>query len=202
MDDHEWHQVHHRKNKKRKIDGDAPKDLGKSKDAEFIFSPSTRLQNFLKISDLQNLILYLLADGIAPNWIGVRNRQDIQKAVVLMVPGLEYGMFTGSVKLQSNSEEAQNDASNTFNQGQSLNSDSDRHSDNRNNGYASPDDYYSSKLDRMDLHHVLKPLSSVFPLIWPIRATGDDKFSKVYSPVYTMLSSGIPKTKDEKKMKG
>jgi RNA exonuclease 1 len=202
MDDHEWHQVHHSKNKKRKIDSDASKDLGKAKHPEFIFSPSTRLQNFIKISDLQNLILYLLADGIAPNWIGVRNRPDIQKAVVLMVPGLEYGMFTGSVKLQLDPDEIQTDASATFNQSQSLSRDIDRNSNNNYNGYTSPDDYYPSKLDKMDLHHVLKPLSSIFPHIWPIRATGDDKYSKVYSPVYTMLSSGIPKTKEEKKMKG
>src|ERR1700759_4449013 len=163
MDDHEWHQVHHRKNKKRKIDGDAPKDLGKPKDAEFIFSPSTRLQNFLKISDLQNLILYLLADGIAPNWIGVRNRQDIQKAVVLMVPGLEYGMFNGSIKLQLDPEQTQDDEPSSLDQNSNLNRGTERGTSNRNNGYTSPDDYYPSKLESMKLHPILKPLSRIFP---------------------------------------
>jgi RNA exonuclease 1 len=203
MDDHDWHQVHHKKNKKRKLDDNSSKDSGKPKYPELVFSPSTRLQNFLKITDLQNLVLYLMSDGIAPNWIGVRNRQDIQRTVVLMVPGLEHGMFTESVKLQLDSDEIEGNGSTTLSHGQSFGRDTDKHSKDRyNNNYTSPDDYYPAKLDKMDLHPSLKPLSTIFPLIWPIRATGDDKYSKVFSPVYTILSSNIPKTKEEKKMKG
>ncbi|KAK5002679.1 hypothetical protein LTR60_007031, partial [Cryomyces antarcticus] len=39
-------------------------------------SAQARLQSFVKIGDLQNLILYLLADGTAPQWVSVRHHAE------------------------------------------------------------------------------------------------------------------------------
>jgi RNA exonuclease 1 len=186
----EWHEVQHRKNKKRKV-----KDERHVQPA-LVFSPTTRLQTFVKISDIQNLVLYLLADGPAPIWIGVQNRLAIQKVVVLMAPGLEPGMFTGEVQLDTKSTTEDSKSAHSSDQKSGLNANSRSHS------YSSPDDYYPSKLKESDLPLPLKPMANIFPLIWPVRATGDEKYSRVYSPIYTMLSSGIPKTKEEKNMKG
>ncbi|KAI0997664.1 putative exonuclease [Podosphaera aphanis] len=57
------------------------------------FSKECRLQSQIKISDLQSLILYILADGSSPQFVSVRHRPQIRKVVVLMVPGLEMSMF-------------------------------------------------------------------------------------------------------------
>ncbi|KAF2756667.1 hypothetical protein EJ05DRAFT_440891 [Pseudovirgaria hyperparasitica] len=51
----------------------------------------------VKISDLQSLALYLIADGNAPQWIAVRHRNSVRRVVILAVPGLELGMLKGSI---------------------------------------------------------------------------------------------------------
>ncbi|KAL2312954.1 Ribonuclease H70 [Schizosaccharomyces pombe] len=51
------------------------------------------LQKPLKISDLQELVFWCLADGQAPSWVLVRNKQMIHRAVILLVPGLEPSQF-------------------------------------------------------------------------------------------------------------
>lgn len=63
------------------------------------YSSHARLQSFVKISDLQNLTLYLLADGVAPQWVSVPNHSAVRKVVALMVPGLEVDMFNGKIPL-------------------------------------------------------------------------------------------------------
>jgi RNA exonuclease 1 len=65
-----------------------------------VHSPNSRIQNRLKISDLQNLALYLLADGPAPQWVSCRHHNAVRKVVVLMVPGLEAGLFDGNLPLE------------------------------------------------------------------------------------------------------
>jgi RNA exonuclease 1 len=200
--DEEWQVVSHQ-TKKRKINSDS-KTLHKSY-PEVAFSPSNRLQGVLKISDLQNLILYIMADGTAPQWIAVRNRTEIKKTVVLLVPGLELGMFTGSTPLTS--DHNGQPESIDFNGVSSSKKNSPTYAskespDQPNNNRTSPDDYYPSKLDESNIHASLRPLARIFRLVWPVRVPGDEKNSKVYSPIYSMLSSSIPKTKEEKKAKG
>jgi RNA exonuclease 1 len=63
-------------------------------------SAHARLQSYVKIYDLQNLVLYLLADGTAPQWCSVRHHSGVKKVVALMVPGLEAGMFSGAIALE------------------------------------------------------------------------------------------------------
>ncbi|KAF7924340.1 uncharacterized protein EAE98_007391 [Botrytis deweyae] len=53
----------------------------------------SRLSGPIKIGDLQSLVLYLLADGMAPQFVSIRHRPQFRKVVVLMVPGLEESMF-------------------------------------------------------------------------------------------------------------
>src|SRR2546423_8400623 len=53
----------------------------------------------IRIADLQNLVLYTLADGVAPNWLAFKHARSTRKVVVLMVPGLERGMFSGALDL-------------------------------------------------------------------------------------------------------
>jgi len=66
------------------------------------YSELHKLNSSVNINHLQGLVLYCLADGnMAPNWVSVRHHNMIRKAVVLFVPGLERGMFDGSIELAS-----------------------------------------------------------------------------------------------------
>lgn len=43
----------------------------------------------VQLRALQDLVLYVLADGVAPTWLAVNNAKQIDKIVVLMIPGLD-----------------------------------------------------------------------------------------------------------------
>ena len=83
----DWQTVEPRRKKSKKI----PKEHSGNYPA-IEFSKESRLQSQIKISDLQNLILYILTDAPSPQFVSVRHRPEIRKVVVLMVPGLEREM--------------------------------------------------------------------------------------------------------------
>ena len=68
---------------------------------EFCVSP-TKLKRVVRVADLQQLVLWLLADGIASQWLLVKRKEDIKKVVVVMVPGLDMGLLDGSIDLAVN----------------------------------------------------------------------------------------------------
>ncbi|RMD39616.1 hypothetical protein DV735_g5510, partial [Chaetothyriales sp. CBS 134920] len=43
----------------------------------------------LRIKDVQSLVLYLLADGVSPQWVAIENVKNVSRVLVLMVPGLD-----------------------------------------------------------------------------------------------------------------
>ncbi|CAN6630961.1 RNA exonuclease 1 [Trichomonascus vanleenenianus] len=47
----------------------------------------------INITDLRDLVLYILAEGIGPRWCSVRNKDLIQRVVTVMVPGLTPEQF-------------------------------------------------------------------------------------------------------------
>lgn len=153
-------------------------------------SHNARLNNSTKIADLQALALYVLADGTAPQWVAVENRGSIRKVVVLMVPGLELDMFNGRIPLESSSID-ENTAQN--------------HSELKPKRIdIKGDDYYPASLRSEKLPDPLKPLSDVFPHVWPILGPVESRgknFVKLHSPIHAMLSSQIPKTQEEKQLK-
>src|SRR5947209_4621714 len=80
-----------RENKRRGPDNE------KVKYPELVFRGKNSVP--IRIADLQNLVLYTLADGIAPNWVAFKYARHTRKVVVLMVPGFERGMFDGAIDL-------------------------------------------------------------------------------------------------------
>ncbi|KAF2634965.1 hypothetical protein P280DRAFT_474258 [Massarina eburnea CBS 473.64] len=150
-------------------------------------SPQARIQNFVKITDLQALALYILADGTAPQWVSVRNRTSIRQVVVLMVPGLELDMFSGKVPIES-----------------VLASGTGDKDDKPKRLSVDPDDYYPIRLRAHKLPAALQPLSEIFPDVWPILAQGESRghnWLRLHSPISTMLTSQIPRSKEEKQFK-
>jgi RNA exonuclease 1 len=43
----------------------------------------------VQMKALQDLVLYLMADGVAPTWLAINSAKQIDKVVVLMIPGLD-----------------------------------------------------------------------------------------------------------------
>ncbi|KAI8940386.1 hypothetical protein NX059_004077 [Plenodomus lindquistii] len=166
-------------------------------------SHHARLQSHVKLGDLQSLVLYLLADGNAPQWVSVRSRTSIQQVVMLMVPGLEIGMFNGDVPLDSApvaspigeevSKHVQADGA-ALKEGPAQSG----------RLKITPDDFYPASLRSDRLPACLKPLADIFEHLWPIKTPGEhrnNQYSRVHSPIHTMLTSQIPKTQEEKQMR-
>ncbi|KAI4723041.1 hypothetical protein E4T48_00620 [Aureobasidium sp. EXF-10727] len=154
-------------------------------------APNARLQSFVKISDLQNLVLYLLADGSGPQWISVKHKKDIERVVCLMVPGLEADMFNANISL----DPTQDTPAKTATQQPEPNVEGKKPKTT-----ISPDDYYPVKLVSPKLPAPLQPFAEMFSHIWPVKTPGE--FNRMHSPLQALLTSPLPKSKDEKKIKG
>ena len=183
----------------------------------------------VKISDLQALALYCLADGPSPQWISVRHHLQIKKVVVLMVPGLEKGMFTGEIELSEQGTEVAEYGNGQVKHGAGDDdakdgTPSDGHhemqsdeQDNESKAAASsstvppsaqlstprnPDSFLPSELVKSNLPSPLKPLANMFQHLWPVKCPGDDRYSKVHSPLHAMLNSPLTRSKEENAVKG
>lgn len=211
----EWTVVARGRKRQKKSHGAENKvnEKGKSKNTypTLVYAELHKLQSSIKIGDLQGLVLYCLADGTSPQWVSVQSHTAVKKAVVLFVPGLEKGMFDGSISLEdSTPNEVEAKESTTVgvtanghvqaNPALLVASKIPSHEDA---GYKrvvkSPDDYLPFLLASEKLPLPLKPLADMFKHLWPVKAPGDDKFSKVHSPLHAMLTAHITKSQEAKK---
>ncbi|KAL8827942.1 MAG: hypothetical protein Q9170_006807 [Blastenia crenularia] len=160
-------------------------------------------QASIKIQDLQSLILYCIADGTSPQWISARHHFGVKKAVVLFVPGLERGMFDGSVALEpagiaEEDVKLSNEAPSPVKEQHVPSSIVEQQANATYQTSTCPDDYMPVRLAPDTLPDPLKPLSDCFEYLWPVKAPGDEKFAKVFSPLHAMLNSQIPKSREQK----
>lgn len=178
---------------------EAEQDDGKPKYPSITHSPQARLQSEVKLGDLQSLVLYLLADGPAPQWVAIRHQAHVKKVVVLLVPGLELGMFNGTVSLAAGSSDNAGNG-----QGKKIVSDGEKDLAKpvTDGTYRSPDEFYPQVLQESEVAHSLRALADIFPHVWPIQAPGDSRMSKLWSPLGALLSVSLPKSQEEKQMKG
>lgn len=176
-----WQTIERRPKKKSKK---APKPDG-SNYPSITFSPQARLQSKIYITHLRDLVLYIMADGTAPQWVSVRHRPHFRKVVTILVPGLEEAMFKQNVDYASYNRV-----------------DSKKSGQAADRVLTSPDDYYPRKLDADRLPEALKPFAAIFPHLWPCKATGDDKQGRMHSPISTFLTAPVPKSADDKSKKG
>ncbi|CAN9339893.1 unnamed protein product [Alternaria alternata] len=112
---------------------------------------------------------------------------------MLMVPGLDLGMFNGDVALDTAPQPETSAAAST--------TETDAKPKRLN---ISRDDFYPASLKADKLPASLKPLADIFEHVWPIKAIGEhrnNQYMRVHSPIHTMLTSQIPKTQEEKQMK-
>ncbi|KAL1839351.1 hypothetical protein VTJ49DRAFT_1619 [Mycothermus thermophilus] len=134
-----------------------------------------RLQAKIGVSSLRDLILYIFADGPAPQWVSVKHRPEFRKIVTIMVPGLEEAMFKEGVDFSVYNNVTPDKALDRI--------------------ATSPDDYYPRELKKDVLPEPLQPFADIFPLLWPVRAPGDEKYARMHSPVQAMLTVPIKEKK-------
>lgn len=200
----EWQMVDHKRKPKPKR-----KRAGDEKDR--VKYPELTCNNNLtapiRIADLQALTLYTLADGVAPNWIAFKHAHHTRKVVVLMVPGLEKGMFDGTVSVENSSclEQEGNVGQNGENEGIS---------DQRDQRNSASKGWKTVGTTRVDiaghptqmvqeaLPPALRPLADIFDDIWPVKAPGDSRYYRLYSPIQAMLVSPLPQSKENKNIRG
>ncbi|KAL1861727.1 hypothetical protein Daus18300_008696 [Diaporthe australafricana] len=174
----DWQTVERRPNKKSKK---TPKPDG-SNYPSITFSSQARLQSKVNLNQLRDLVLYIMADGTAPQWVSVKHRPQFRKIVTVLVPGLEEAMFKQNVDFS---------AYNTKTPAQAV-----------ERLVTSPDDYYPRPLAEDKLPEALRPFAAMFPYLWPVRATGDDKQGRLHSPIVTFLTAPAPKAAEDKGKKG
>ena len=185
------------------------------------------LSSPLKLTDFQQLVLYILSDAVAPQWIAVRSRDQFTKVVVLMVPGLERALFenggkgildiqkandtVGEDHPESNGETRDSKAVDLVEEkyklrtelapvenGQSTPQPQKIPLPAKEKPVWNPDRYLPFKLDEDTLATPLKPMAGIFSHLWPVQAAGDDRGDRIYSPVYSMLTSSITSKNQQK----
>ena len=139
------------------------------------FAQQSRLQAKINVSSLRDLILYIFADGPAPQWVSIKHRPEFRKIVTIMVPGLEEAMFKENVDFSKYNNVTPDQAIDRV--------------------ATSPDDYLPRALTKEALPEPLQPFADMFPHLWPVRAPGDDKYAKLHSPVQTMLTAPLKEKK-------
>jgi RNA exonuclease 1 len=154
-----------RKKRRKLLQDGGDDDNGPS--VRFLSSRPAKVQ----LKALQDLVLYVLGDGVAPTWLAVNHARQIQKVVVLMIPGLDGGMLEDEELTSSEGRREEADTDEKSN-GDSSHSKSD----------ATP-----LCLDPRLLKHVLE-----------VKAPGDSSTNRVHSPLQGMLIAPLPEAEKKK----
>ena len=182
----------------------------KTKYPELVFH--SKKSESIRISDLQQLILYTFADGIAPSWVALKYFGHLRKIVTLMVPGLEREMFDGSSDLFGDDAsgayaaipEPINPPASENKSDQVTDAEQRKRDDflqwkngqqprNSRSNSATPVEIYTSHLPSY-----LKPVADMFNQLWPVKAPGDSKYAKIHSPIQAMLVAPLPQRAQDK----
>ena len=209
-DSGEWQTV--KAKKQKKLDKKYP-GLG--------YSELHHLHDYVKLHDLQNLVLYCIADAPGPQFVSVRHRKMVERAVILFVPGLEKGMFDGSISLQEPAQDEDTKDKSAYSAFDDVFSKKETEifkrfphivtNNARSNGRPlqarpkRPDEYMPLKLKSAqcaELPEQLKSLADIFEHLWQVRAPGDERMKQVHSPLQAMLQSQISRSQQDRNIKG
>ncbi|KAI5923332.1 hypothetical protein F4810DRAFT_217640 [Camillea tinctor] len=177
-----WEKVEKKSSKKTKKVKKIP-STASSNYPYITFNYNAKLQSKIALDQLRNLILYIFAEGVSPQWVAIGHRPQFRKIVAIMVPGLEEAMFKQDVDFAT-----YNDPTPDF--------------EHRSRVLTSPDDYYPRLLKKDELPEILKDFADMFPHLWPVRTPGNEKYGFMRSPMGTMLTAPSEKVKEEKSQKG
>ncbi|RPA82616.1 hypothetical protein BJ508DRAFT_414036 [Ascobolus immersus RN42] len=177
----------------------------------FYLSP-LRLKCKVKVSALRELALWIVGEGVAPQWLLVKGKPEIKRAVVCMVPGFTGDMFDGQrdTKLHiKNGNTTATEPEEDFGAPIQRNEDGDAIVNNSAPEEKKDDtpfdftsskkrrrqehsDYYPHKLDQTNIATCMKDLADIFPYAWPTVLDGDEKM-RLPSPIGSFLRTPLDK---------
>ncbi|KAI5861753.1 hypothetical protein GGS23DRAFT_574792 [Durotheca rogersii] len=178
----DWQTVERRSSKKAKKEKKLPAPASTNYPS-IAFNYNAKLQSKITLDSMRSLILYIFAEGVAPQWVAISHRPQFRKIVALMVPGLEEAMFKQDVDFA------------TYN-------DDPLDLEQKPRVLTSPDDYYPRLLKKEELPPILSDFADMFPHLWPVKTPGNEKHGTIRSPLYTMLTAPTERTKEEKNQRG
>ena len=161
----------------------------------------------IRMADLQGLVLYTLADGVAPNWLAFKHSHHTRKVVALMVPGLELGMFDGTMDLDDGTSQSTSMPSDKKpNDDQPKRHETNRFTQWRDGrpmlGEAQSGSGSPITMNKDTLPPPVKSITDMFSQVWPVKAPGDSKYAKLHSPLQAMLIAPLPASKVDRDHKG
>lgn len=148
----------------------------------------------IQLKALQELVLYILGDGVAPTWLAVNNARQILKVVVLMVPGLDQKSLENSDIFKP---PAKNERKET---GHLKSTESEVATQSEGEGMAAnlplpPSDELSSNTSAPVSQDVI---SGLIDHIVQVKAPGDSGRHQIHSPLQSMLISSYSEPKDKR----
>lgn len=176
-----------RKKKRRKI----ANDFDASPSISFLSTRPAQVQ----LKALQDLALYILADGVAPTWLAINNARHIQKVVVLMIPGLDRNSLEMSDIFKPSTATGRKlmpDASKL------TESDPLSRSEDETTSAGlplHPRDEFASGASTPTLEN---PAHTFLDHIIPVKAPGDSGRHQIHSPLQTMLIAPYTQPKDKR----
>ncbi|KAJ5900083.1 hypothetical protein N7495_004827 [Penicillium taxi] len=187
--------------KKKRVDGE------KGKYPQVTYTGG-KMQTPVRIADLQSLLLFCFADGLAPQWLSIKFPKSMRKAVILMVPGLELDMFNGKLSLDDSTTTDDGGIVSPDKPAEEEETAEDKPTEEKLTEFErwkaglpledKSSQFSPRKLSETETPPVLRPLSELFDHVWPVKAPGDTKYHKVHSPLQAMLLAPVPKVKKEK----
>ncbi|ETI25891.1 hypothetical protein G647_02668 [Cladophialophora carrionii CBS 160.54] len=198
MDEHsaEWSVVESKssRNKRRKIEHKA--DGYPS--INFLKARPERVE----LKALQDLVLYVLADGVAPTWLAVNNARQIKKAVVLMVPGLDRETLLDSELWASITEKNEYENSNLVKRPTDPPDVAHQDHQHRASVGSSPVELHPEAKTRVQSTKPSYPRETLLQHVLQVRAPGDSSMSRVHSPLQNMLIAPFSGSSGQKAKNG
>jgi RNA exonuclease 1 len=176
-----WQTVERKRSKKRAKKKKVPKSDSQNYPS-ITFNFNAKIQAKISLDQLRALILYIFADGTAPQWVSISHRPQFRKIVTIMIPGLEEAMFKQDVDFATYQDQLKGDE--------------------KPRAITSPDDYYPRLLKEDELPEILQPFANMFPHLWPLKTPGNEKFANMRSPMGTMLTAPLEKSSEDKNRRG
>lgn len=192
-DDDGWTKVVSKSSKSKK-------DRGRDQDGYPQLKFYDNYHGTIRTSDLRDLALYLLADGVAPNWMGIANSRYVKKIVTVLVPGLDEKLLRRAEKLLKQGKESKLSAIAGPAGGDTT--DQTAESSNEPASDVAPDmpEGIVTSTTAAPTHpsrSVADRYLWLFKNVLQVKAPGDAKANRVHSPLQAMLlapESQAPKT--------
>ncbi|EXJ57073.1 hypothetical protein A1O7_07417 [Cladophialophora yegresii CBS 114405] len=156
----------------------------------------------IELRALQDLVLYVLADGVAPTWLAVNNARQIKKAVVLMVPGLDRETLQDSELWTSITEKNEYEDSNLVERPTDPPSVALQDHQGCASVDSAPVELPTEANPSVQSTKPPTPRETLLEHVLQVRAPGDSSMSRVHSPLQNMLIAPFSGSSNQKAKSG